>query len=476
MKKSFQYLHRYLGLMLSVLFVVWFLSGFVMMFHSFPRPLKSEYLKLNQPIGHFDSLPLGDSATALSLETCLERLYLRRVDGDGQEQLLAYPSWQPISGFPEAECRQLALARCPEGVDSVQTLTHFDMWIPWERYAEYFPIYKYHMDDDVQTELYVSSVTGEIVQESTHVKRLAAWFGAIPHWVYIKHLRLNAGLWKNTVIVLSALGSLMCLAGIILGFHYLLRMRRRKSAGFNPYKKFWMKWHYGLGLFFGLVTFTYVFSGMMSLCSVPQFVAPGNGRRPMVKSKDKEMVCLPLESFSRPVDSIVAYFPDAIKVEWTIIGSEPFYRVTQDDGSVVMAQGDSSKTVRKLFFEPSEVEKIFAKEIGRYPHQIVLQGEYDNYYRPNSKGDKVLPVYRIDVKNPQHTAIYVDPATASKVGEFTSNSRVHRWVYQFLHAFDTPWLLSHPTIRLFLELFLMVGGTLLSVTALGLTWKRIFGK
>ncbi|MFT3738914.1 MAG: PepSY domain-containing protein [Breznakibacter sp.] len=475
MKRAILYIHRYLGIALSLLFVVWFLSGFVMIFHSFPRPVRSAYAKLNSPIGPVGARPLPDSAASLALETRLDQPLWRVTDTSGRERTLAYPSRQPVESFPENECRQLALARCPAQVAHMQTLSEFDMWIPWERYAVYFPIYKYSMDDPLHTVLYVSSATGEIVQETNRRTRLAAWFGAIPHWVYIKQLRLNTTLWQNSIIALSGLGSLMCLTGLIVGIRYYLKVRNRRPGHgqITPYKKFWMKWHHLLGLFFGLVTLTYVFSGMMSMCNVPQFIAPGSGRRPMVKKKIATGIVLPLDKFTRPVSEIVDHFPTANRIEWITVAQAPYYKVTLANGSVSVTNADSSASIGKEVFTSDEVLLAYTDAIGKYPHSVCLQHVYDNYYRPSSSVPKPLPVYRVDIGNPERTSLYVNPVTTEKVAEFTSNTRVRRWAYQFLHTFDTPWLLGHPRTRLALELALMAGGTLLSVTALVLTCRKL---
>lgn len=475
MKKAILTAHRYLGMFLSLIFVIWFLSGFVMIFYSFPRPDKKAYEQLNKPLNNLNDLQFPDSISALTLETHLEKPIWRTFDLDGKEQLLNVTTLQPLPEYSEQECRQMAQTRCPYQIIDMELLNQFDMWIPWESYQKYFPIYKFSMSNPAKTCLYVSSRNGDIVQETNRETRLAAYFGAIPHWVYIKQLRLNAELWKNSVIVLSALGSLMCIFGLISGIQLYRKSRKREHKSFlaNPYKKNWYKWHYWLGLIFGLISFTYVFSGMMSLCEVPQFIATGKGRKQMVKERGVNQPGLTLKKFTCPVSELIAQFPAMNKIEWVVIANQPFYRIAYCNGNISMIHADSVMPVVKPSFEADEVVKAFKSEIGEHKFTICLQNDYDNYYRPGSKTEKPLPVYRLNIGNAQRTSLYINPVTAQKVAEFTSNSRVRRWVYQFLHSFDTPWLLRHPNIRLILEFLLMTGGTLLSATSIVLLFRRL---
>lgn len=43
-------IHRVLGTLLSILFLVWFLSAFVMMYHGFPRASQAEKLEKLEPL------------------------------------------------------------------------------------------------------------------------------------------------------------------------------------------------------------------------------------------------------------------------------------------------------------------------------------------------------------------------------------------------------------------------------------------
>ena len=55
-------IHRVLGTLLSILFLVWFLSAFVMMYHGFPRASQAEKLEKLEPLS--PSLPSVSEITS----------------------------------------------------------------------------------------------------------------------------------------------------------------------------------------------------------------------------------------------------------------------------------------------------------------------------------------------------------------------------------------------------------------------------
>ncbi len=471
MKIFFVKLHRYLGLVLSLVFVIWFISGFVMMFSSFPKPLKAEYARLNNPIHPHITLNNSDSIKSLVLLTRLDETQLSITKLNGKQTTYSYPGMQTVSAYSETICRKLAVRRSKALVEELETISDYDRWIPWEKYKNYFPIYKYRMNDGKGTVLYVSSVTGEIVQETSRTTRLWAYFGAMPHWVYIKQLRLHADCWKNTIIIISALGSIMCLAGLWLGLSYSRKVwkRRKTISSITPYTHFWFRWHHILGLLFGLVTFTYVFSGMMSLCEVPQFIA----RSPDEFDVRSEVQALPLLRFTRDVNEVLTHYPQTNRVEWNIIGGMPYYKICDTEGRISMISGDSTKSDYQSMFSKKELQNIYSKQIAQHSFSLTLQKEYDNYYIPSQKRQHPLPVYRLNIADPFKTTLYIRPTTSELMAEYNNNSRIRRWTYNFLHSFNSRWLLEHSFWRILLEIFLLGGGLMLSITAMVLTIKRM---
>ena len=74
----------------------------------------------------------------------------------------------------------------PPGNAQVHINTEADQWTVAEQFADLRPLRKYIWPDGQQ--VYVSTVSGDVVQYTTRASRMSAYFGAIPHWVYFTQL------------------------------------------------------------------------------------------------------------------------------------------------------------------------------------------------------------------------------------------------------------------------------------------------
>ena len=95
------------------------------------------------------------------------------------------------------------------------TRTEVDQWTLGGPPRALWPLLKYSWPNG--EEVYVSTVSGEVVQYTTRGSRIAAYFGAIPHWLYFTPLRKNGVLWRKTVIWASGIGMLISLLGLVIG-------------------------------------------------------------------------------------------------------------------------------------------------------------------------------------------------------------------------------------------------------------------
>src|SRR5262249_43390449 len=128
-------------------------------------------------------------------------------------------------------------------------------------------------------EVYVSKTSGEIVQYTTSASRRAAYFGAIPHWLYITSLRKHGPQWSQIVIWTSGVGTLGALLGIVIGISMYSPSKHYLHAGTPtsiPYRGP-KRWHHVLGLIFGAGAVTWAFSGMLSMDPFPALRPAGAG-------------------------------------------------------------------------------------------------------------------------------------------------------------------------------------------------------
>jgi len=139
------------------------------------------------------------------------------------------------------------------GIDS-------DQWTVYGQFRAHQPLYKVSMNSTDRDVIYVSGSTGEVVQDTHGRERFWNWLGAVPHWLYFKALRERHSLWYNLMVWSSALGTILVAAGLFLGIKRTLRAGGRWTRYLGP-----MRWHHLTGLVFGLLTLTWILSGLLSL-------------------------------------------------------------------------------------------------------------------------------------------------------------------------------------------------------------------
>ena len=475
-------LHRVTGTLLSLLFVVWFVSGIVMMYHGFPRVTADDRLARLEPL---------DTADLPPVESVLRRVpdSLGRIDGlsvsrylgqtvfevhAGDETLrLPADSTQSLPTIDAAYLRRVATAWCDAPIAAVDTLLDLDQWIPFGRLREELPILRFRFADADHTQLYVASLTGEVLQRTTLKERIWAWLGPIPHWVYFTRLRQDADLWRRTVIWLSGIGCIMVIAGLYVGVYTTVQARRRRQKRFIPYKKRWYYWHHLTGLVFGLFTLTWAFSGMMSLADPPEWFMPQHApsaAQDTIKALAPNPASYPMdyrELFATDNSSING---SIVQIRWTHFFGRPAYEVRLQDEKE--GQTLDATTLRPLALTREQVteavRRLHASDAQLSTESMV---DYDTYYF-DRKGRLPLPVYRIRVADADHTTYYINPANG-QLRDYSDHRRAGFWMYKGLHSLRFPFLIDHPALWTVVMWVLLLGGTAVSVSGFVLGLRYI---
>ena len=305
--------HRILGTLLSILFLMWFLSGIVMIYHRFPSASRDEKLSTLDALP--DSLPSinellnrsheMDTLKSLSLYSYLGQTYCEARFGQTEEKFLV-DSLQKVPEINGDYVHRVAALWCNAPVIRVDTLNRLEQWIPFGSYKAKFPIYKFFFNDKDQTQLYISSITGEVLQCTTHSERFWGWLGAVPHWVYFTWLRQDVKLWSDVIVWISIFGIFMLFAGFYLAIRsYRISIKRGKGVT-SPYKKKWYRWHHVFGTFFGLFLLTWIVSGMYSLTDVPEWLGKVHKEYPTREKLNKGM--LPLDIYLLDYRKVIAEY------------------------------------------------------------------------------------------------------------------------------------------------------------------------
>lgn len=356
---------------------------------------------------------------------------------------------------------------------SAKIINDYDQWIPWKHFSRYFPIKKYYLEDDANTVVYASLKTGDIVQETTRKSRWLARIGAIPHWFYFKFLRLNVKAWIRTVVWISGLGSIMCFLGIFLGFYRLKRRRRDNKKGFlysSPYKKRWYKWHHIVGFIFGITCFTFVFSGMMSLTDLPQWLVKTENKRDFRREWNSDIFSV--SDYKLPVSKLIDSAGINIKrIKFENVQESPLYLAYADNYRKPLVYDASCNEVNTVVFK---IEDIYSKIDSLFDSNVVSKEiieKTDDYY--GRREGAAFPVVKIMFNDYDKTWMYINPTTSKAVYTFNRTKRIRRYLYNGLHSLDFKCLAKHDRLRQILLVIFCLAGVVISYSGFVLS-KRVF--
>jgi uncharacterized iron-regulated membrane protein len=447
-------LHRWSGVVLGLLMLMWCVTGFVMMYAPYPatssngvdlrlQALAPIVLPENAAPPPADAIPSDVEISSARIEMLANRpaLYLGWTGGKGVFDL---STGAPIAKVDEAEALTIArtwIARHQlTGDPSIKQLSERDEF----NVAGYFnsarPFWQVRLNDADQTMLYVSAKTGEVRQRTTASLRFWSWLGAIPHWLYFTELRKDAKLWTDVVIWTSLAGCFLTLLGLFVG---LRQFRRRKSTGqfASPYRgaKFW---HHMLGLIFGVLVLTWTFSGFASMQPWGWLDSGAQAGQAMARLSGKA----PTWSLARPIldaqiNALRRTRSDAVQLALSQTGGELFF---------VRTDADQSRTRLDAAGDPqpfdvaaqSRAASLLAGDTG--PAEADLLNHEDAYYYKGAAAGR-LPVVRVRLPAMQDTRIYLDPVSAQVVAVADPGAKGFRWLHLGLHRLDVfGWLRIRP--------------------------------
>ncbi|HEY5624109.1 MAG TPA: PepSY domain-containing protein [Gammaproteobacteria bacterium] len=467
MRRFVIFVHRYLGIPMSIVFVVWFVSGIVMMYAGgMPRLTSAERLA-RVPALDLSRITVSpaEAAAAAGLSGSPGRTSVGSILGRPAYRFEPFPGAQVTVFADSAEILGLVgpeqalsaaaafLGEPEQSLRFVQTLTSADQWTLTQ--GRNLPLHQFRVDDDQETTVYVSETSGQVALTTTRRTRMLAWLGTIPHWFYFSALRSNQPLWYRTVVWVSALGCLMAILGLALAVLQFKRSRPFSLKASIRYRG-WARWHYISGAVFGVFALTWVFSGMLSMepfrwTRVEEALFPGD----VLAGSPVDLGNYPELDASRWQH--VAGAGALKELEYLRIMGDPYFlvRVANDAKNTDLprerlhqpygvalnsGRGEFLVDARTLDVReaPFPTELLIAKLQGGLGAQIErydLLHDYDGYYYSQS-GQAALPILRVKFDDPLATWMYIDPAMATIVAQVHRYSRLERWLFNGLHSLD----------------------------------------
>jgi hypothetical protein len=484
-RNAIVFLHRWMGVCLCVLFLMWFASGIAMMYWDYPnvsaadrlsraRTLNASEIHLS-PQQAYSQLKGNEPPSGVRLGTFDGRPAYRFQAGF-TEFIVYADDGQIQDGCPSALSLRIASAWTGQSpaLANVKELTEEDQWTVSEEFSDLRPLRKYSWVDGQQA--YVSTVTCDVVQYTTRASRRGAYLGAIPHWLYFTPLRKRGSLWSRLVIWASGLGAGTAVLGLVVGvwtYSPSKRYRYREAPSSIPYigQK---RWHMVLGLTFGSLACTWAFSGMLSMDPFPGLQSGDSGAASFEMAAALRGTSPAPAAFAAkpPQEALREAGSDfrAAQLDLVSVIGEPVYLAySGSNQTLVIPVAGQSKAE---FDHPSILDAL--RKAAR-PYEITEVGlvtQYEAYYldRHNSLP---LPVILVKFNDPERSMYYVDPKTARIVASYNTHSRWNRWLYHGLHSMNFPWLYKYRPAWDILLLTLLGGGGSLCVTALVLAWRVV---
>ena len=495
--------HRWGGIALAVFMVMWLVSGLII---AYTGPITQSH---KQQLGHGQILT--PTSEWLSLGAAWEKSAPAR---DALRQQMSEVSEQspyaPPSENEIASARLISVGGQPQwqvedihhhlfvlsAIDgSVQTTSPqqaqkiAQLWLDnpdatyqdtldatssLRNYKELSPFHRVLANDEAGTELLISARTGEVLQAATQLQRGLYLAG---NWLHFFRPLESLGAVETRRDVLMWAGfiaTVAALTGMIIGW---LRWKpgyfgkpTYSQGRTQPYRTFWLKWHFWAGLIGGTAAVLWTLSGYLNNNPWALFSTATASPAELTRFQG---VDLPNTVKSwRPEELKASTTPNIVEIEWRHLGPKALLLAYTRDGQR-LAQPIAGTAA--LFDKPAI--QTAAQHLGNKAPivSITTLDHYDNYYYPLHNRDiseKPLPITRVELADAGHSYLYVDPMDGRVLSKLDTSRRIYRWVFSAIHRWDFGWLYLRPIWDVWF--LTIVGlGLVLSVSSVVLGWRRL---
>ena len=467
--------HRWIGIVLCLFFAAWFVSGMVLMYVPYPSLSQQQLLQNTLEVAP-SSLRVGPAqAIATAGRHTLDRL--RIINRDGHPVYVLHPENErvfaidaqtgKVADMGPAAAKRIANHFAGGEVIQLDADVEYDQWVVSNDFDPYRPFYRAHIDDAAGTVLYISQLSGEVVQRTRRAERGWNYLGAVVHWIYPTILRQHWMAWDQLVWWLGLAGTIGALIGIWLGIVRTQAALRIRGRGLSPFRG-WLRWHHVMGLFIGVFVLTWIFSGWLSmdhgrLFSTPE---PTDAFKREFRGTSLEQAVAP---YSAELFSGMEPFREA---EFTLINGKLLLVVRQAEGQRIYFPGNSDQAAVDELTE----EQVLAAAQNVWPDKkVVSVGRLDDAdaYGKLRAGSLPPTAIRVVYDDPAQTWLHVDAASGEILSVMDRSRRMYRWFFNGLHSLDIPGLANHRPWWDIIMLILLSLGFAFSLTGAIIGTRRL---
>lgn len=472
-------LHRWLGMGLAPLMVMWCLSGIVMLWHPWPTPDAKRVLRAHPDL-HLPATTILPPALnvarrariAMAGDDAVVTVLPDNAPGSSDAKGFSLRSGRAVTHRAEALVPD-ARAYLPGGERDAPLhaagLRRTDQWIMNTK-GRARGFYRYDFADPERTSLYIAPGSGDVVQSTTRRERFWAWIGPVPHWLYFSLLRRHDQLWADTLILLSAPSIFLTVTGLWIGLRRFGSRRGRRTGAGNrdggrrrrfpasPYRGAAML-HHLAGLSFGLFALSWITTGFLSMnpAGFLEKTPPPDWTQQISGPLDARAVAAALPALQKE--------PGIVAVELDHIGPGLFLTRLDRDGT------------RRRTDDRARPAPLSADALRQQLAQSGIEARVDRlarddaYYFSNRHRTRPFPVFRI--AGPDGTRLYLDPVSGAPLLVVGQAARETRWIVYGPHDLDFLSFLRAPSSRILLLLPLLCGVALLCLCGLWIGICRI---
>lgn len=508
-RKALIYTHRWAGIVLTSVFVAWFVSGVIFAYVGMPALPAEERLLRMEPL---DVSRLGITPAEAAARVGLvppSRVRIAMYGGRPVYRLSSGAGWRTVYADTGQELTPLtadsAMAALRRLVpDRAQTLryetrlTDSDQWTLQGSARAGLPLHRIALDDAAGTEYYIAERTGEPVLRTTARGRFWGYMSAVLHWLYFTPLRRHDELWAEVVVWSSLAGTVMVVLGMAIGvWRYSLsaRFRLRGDLSHSPYAG-WIKWHHYTGLVFGFFACTWAFSGALSMepFAFLETSPPSRAMREAATGGPIDLRPVTIDRI-RAVAAVVRRSFQPRELDFLQFLGEPYLMAYVPPSAVEQPpwRNDDVSDASALYIDRQHVmvslvhpERGAVRAFDRNQMWTVAKAAmpdvpmvdatwldaYDAYYY-SRKGTQPLPVLRIRYADARATWLYLDPQRGIIASRFERASRWNRWLYHGFHSLDFPFLYYRRPLWDLVVIVLSLGGIAISVTSSMPAFRRL---